>query len=105
MQNGKQQVLFIYFSCSLDTCLQHGKFQNVTGFLVQHEVCRVDRYTNLILSHALLQFCLDGLQIQVQTVKQPVFPILLAKIDSSYNTNLFLSLCKYTNNFANTMPK
>ena len=70
MQNSEQQVLFIYFCCTLDTCLQHGKFQNVTGFLVQHEVCRVDRYTNLILSHALLQFCLDGLQIQVQTVKQ-----------------------------------
>ena len=70
MQNGEQQVLFIYFSCALDTCLQHGKFQNITGFLVQHEVCGVNRFTDLVLSHALFQFCLDRLQIQVQTVKQ-----------------------------------
>ena len=70
MQDGEQQVLFIYFSCALDTCLQHGKFQNITGFLVQHEVTGVDRHTDLILPHTLLQFSLDRLQIQVQTVKQ-----------------------------------
>ena len=70
MQDGEQQVLFIYFVRSLYACLQHGKFQNIAGLLVEHEVCRMDGHPNLIFSYALLQFRLDGLQVQIEPVEQ-----------------------------------
>ena len=41
MQNGEQQVLFVYFVGSLDTGLQYGQFQYVASLLVQYEVGRV----------------------------------------------------------------
>ena len=70
MQDGEQQVLFIYFRGSLYACLQYGELQDVARFLVEHEVCRMDGHANLVFANPLLQFCLDRLQVQVQPVEQ-----------------------------------
>ena len=66
MEDGQQQVLFVYFSGSLDSGLQHGQFQDVTCFLVEYEVGGMDWLAYLVLPHPLLQLGLDRLHVQVQ---------------------------------------
>ena len=70
MKDGQQQVLFIYFCRSLYARLQYGQFQNIAGFLVEHEVCRMDGYANFVFSDALFQFSLNRLQVHIEPVEQ-----------------------------------
>ena len=70
VKDGQQQVLFVYFVCMLDTGLQHGQFQNVARLLVQHQVCGVYGAPDFVLPDTHLQFGLNRLQVQVQTMKE-----------------------------------
>ena len=69
MQDGKQQMLFVHFSCSLYPGFQHGELQDIARLLVEHQV-RGDRHAYLVLTHTLLQFCLHRLKVQVQSAEQ-----------------------------------
>ena len=78
MQDGEQQVLFVYFGCSLYSGFEHGQLQDVAGFLVEHEVCSVYRHVDLILSHTLFQFVLHRLQVHVESAEEVDHRTILA---------------------------
>ena len=69
VEDGQQQVLFVYFRGSLDTCLEHGQLKDIACFLVKHEVGGVDGQTDLVFSHTHLQLGLHRLEVQVQTTE------------------------------------
>ena len=77
MQNGEQQVLFVYFGRSLYPGFQHGELQDVARLLVEHQV-RGDGLSDLVLTYTLLQFCLHRLKVQVQSVEQVYHRTVLA---------------------------
>ena len=70
MQDGEQQVLFVYFGRSLYSGFEHGQLQDVAGFLVEHEVGGVYGRVDLVLSHTLFQFVLHRLHVHVEPAEE-----------------------------------
>ena len=69
MQDGQQQVLFVYLVHSLYTCLKYRELQYVAGLLVEQQVARTDGRTNLVFLHALFEHAFDGLHIDLHLAK------------------------------------
>ena len=70
MQDGEQQVLFVYFISSLYSGLKHSQLQDVAGLLIEHKFCGVYGHVDLVFPHTLFQFVLHRLQVQIQPAEK-----------------------------------
>ena len=69
VQDGEEQVLFVYALCVLYASLEYGELQDVRCPFVEHQLTGVDGLHECVFAHFGLQGGLHRRQVQSQTVE------------------------------------